>query len=293
MRPERPETRLAPCARLPRGHRDRHIVHSSVDAFGRAHWLLTEDPPERRGTGPYDALVVTVGDGSHHETHLSAVLPWRPRLEALPDGGFVLAAARAAKNDGRQVQVFDPLGRPTRAFRVGDAIEHLLADRAGDLWVAYFDEGVFGDELSAAGLRRWSVTGEPRWAFSPVPGARWIDDCYALNVTGRTAWACPYAQFPLLEVGPDGVVRVRRNPVRGATAIAVHGERAVFFGGYGDDRDRLVDCRLTETSVEPVAETRLVLPGGALIGRNRTVSRGSRVHVQVEPWTEWYVLDLA
>ena len=98
MPAERPETRLGPYARLPRTYRDRHIIHSSVDAFGRAHWLLAEQAPEDRGSDPYDALVVTVEDGACHETYLHAELPWRPRIEALPDGGFVLASPRA---DGR------------------------------------------------------------------------------------------------------------------------------------------------------------------------------------------------
>ncbi|MFJ5966808.1 hypothetical protein [Streptomyces sp. NPDC093060] len=293
MPAERPETRLVPYARLPRTYRDRHIVHSSVDAFGRAHWLLTEQPPENLDTDPYDALVVTVGEGACHETYLHAVLPRRPRVEALPDGGFVLAAPRADTSDGQQVQVFDALGRATGTFRVGDGIEHLLADRAGDLWLGYFDEGVYGDALSAPGLRRWSITGEPLWSYSPVPGAGQIDDCYTLNVAGRTAWACPYACFPLIEVDEGQVVRVRQNPVRGANGLSVLGERAVFFSGYGDDRDRLVDCRLTETSVEPVAESRLVRPDGGRLGRRRVVSRGSRIHVQVKPCTEWFVFDLA
>ena len=293
MAAERPETRLAPYARLPRTYRNWHIVHSSVDAFGRAHWLLDQRPPEQQGPGPYDALVVTVAEGTCHETYLNAVLPWRPRVEALPDGGFVLAAVRSGKDDEQQVQVFDALGRGTRTFRVGDAIEHLLADQAGELWLAYFDEGIYGDSLSAPGLRRWSVTGEPLWSYSPVPGAEWIDDCHTLNVAGRTAWACPYTDFPLIEVGEDHVVRVRQNPVQGPAGLAVHGERVVFFGGYRGEHDRLVDCRLTQMSVEPVAEGRLVRPDGRALGRRRIVSRGSRLYVQTKPFTEWSVLDLA
>ncbi|MBP2051535.1 hypothetical protein J2Z21_004506 [Streptomyces griseochromogenes] len=78
MPTERPETRLAPCARLPRTCRDWHIVHSSADAFGRAHWLLVERPPEQQGPDPYEALVVIVADGSCHETCLGAGCPGGP-----------------------------------------------------------------------------------------------------------------------------------------------------------------------------------------------------------------------
>ncbi|MEU6552294.1 hypothetical protein ABZ915_18710 [Streptomyces sp. NPDC046915] len=287
--------RLTPYARLPHAYRHRDVLHSTVDAFGRAHWLIAiaEERHGRPRADPYDAVVVTVEDGRGHETHLSALRPRFPLLDALPDGGFVVADARRRARE-EQVQVFDALGRPSWSFAVGDAVEHLLADETGDLWVAHFDEGVCGnDELSHPGLRRWSSTGEPQWRYGPVPGAREIIDCYALNVAERAAWACPYTDFPLLEIRGDRVVRVRHNPVAGARGLAVHGDRVVFFGGYGDERDRIADCRLTDTAVEVVAEGRLARPDGAALGRRRVVSRGARLYVQAEPVQEWTVLDLA
>ncbi|MGW7380829.1 hypothetical protein [Streptomyces sp. NPDC054794] len=291
MPSRRSETRLAPHARLPRTYHDRHIAHSTVDAFGRAHWLLTERETDPCGTQPYDALVVTVEDGTPYETHLGGILPRCDRVEVPADGGFVPAAARAAPHEV-QIQVFDALGRPSWTFRVGDGIEHLLADEAGDLWVGHFDEGIVGDELSAAGLRRWSGTGEPLWEYRPVSGSEWFIDCSALNVARRAVWSCPYPRFPLPAIRDDRVVRVRANPVRGASGLAVRGERLVFFGGFGDDHDRIVDCRLTEEAVEPVTEGRLLGADGGALGRRRIVCRGARLHVQVGPFTEWTVLDL-
>ncbi|MGE6735592.1 hypothetical protein ACQKIP_32495, partial [Streptomyces sp. NPDC059900] len=166
--PSAAATPLTPYARLPRRHHDRHIAHSTVDAFGQAHWLLAAREPGR-GRGalkPYDASVVTVGpDGRSHETELSALRARFPRIDALPDGGFVVADARSRRSE-QHVQVFDALGRESWAFRAGDAIEELLTDHEGRLWVGYFDEGVFGnDELSQPGLRCWSAGGEPLWAY--------------------------------------------------------------------------------------------------------------------------------
>ncbi|MCL8013596.1 hypothetical protein [Streptomyces sp. AS02] len=293
MPTKRPETRLMPYARLPRRYHDRHIAHSTVDAYGRAHWLLTEDDPGGVPAHPYDAVVVTVGDGVPYETHLSAVLAGFPRLEALADGGFVLAAARSRTHE-QQVQVFDPLGRCGVTFRVGDAIEHLLADESGDLWVGYFDEGIYGDdELSRPGLRRWSLSGEPLWTYRRAQDAGEISDCYALNVHRRTVWACPYQRFPVLEIGRDGGMRVRQNSVQGAKGFVVHADRLVFFGGYGADHDRLVDCRLTEQTVETLTEGRLSRPDGGALGRRRVVSRGPRLYIQEEPGLEWTVLDIS
>ncbi|MEU0083235.1 hypothetical protein [Streptomyces sp. NPDC006274] len=112
-------TPLTPYARLPRhAHAGQRILHSTVDAFGRAHWLLTGADP---GDGPYDASAVTVDDGRVEETRLSAVTARYPLLDALPDGGFVVADARRLSG-ADHVQVFDPLGRTSRTFAVGDGM---------------------------------------------------------------------------------------------------------------------------------------------------------------------------
>ena len=111
-------------------------------------------------------------------------------------------------------------------------------------------------------------------------------------MAGRTAWACPYTDFPLLEIRPDHEVRVRENPVRGADGLAVRGDRVLFFGGYGERHDRVAGCRLTEETVEVVAERRVLRPDGGELGRRRVVCRGPRVYVQGDRATEWAVLDI-
>ncbi|MFF2521437.1 hypothetical protein [Streptomyces liangshanensis] len=251
------KTALIAYAHLPRPHRDRHVLTSTVDVFGAAHWLLTERAPQPVGdVRPFDALVVSIHpSGDVQLTELRAVRARWPRLDRLPDGRFVVAASRAGRHeDTNQVQVFDELGRETWSFSVGNAIEHLLVDEAGHASVGHFDE-------NPAGVRRWSATGRLAWTSdgARIPGPF---DCYALNVSGTAAWACPYRDFPLVEMRPDRPVRVWANRVRGATALAVHGERVAFCGGYGEERNRLAHGELTETSVEPKEVGMLTLPDG-------------------------------
>ncbi|KAA0940389.1 hypothetical protein [Streptomyces apricus] len=285
------KTALVPYAHLPRAHHDRHVVASTVDVFGTAHWLLTERAPRPGGdVPPFDALMISVGpDGTVERTELSAVRARWPHLDRLPDGGFVVAASRARHHeDADQVQIFDALGRETSSFSVGDAVEHLLVDEGGHLWVGHFDE-------NPDGIHRWSATGEHTWTSddAAIPG---LFDCYALNVSGTVAWACPYTDFPLVEIRPDRPeqpVRVWANRIRGAQAVAVHGERVAFYGGYDKERDRLAHGELTETSVEPADVGVLTLPDGRLPGRRRVVGRGSRIYVQAEPYTAWDVFDLS
>ncbi|MCL6669304.1 hypothetical protein [Streptomyces panaciradicis] len=280
-------TALIPYARLPRAHHERHLLTSTVDVVGTAHWLLAERAPQPGAdVPPFDALVVSVHPDGHVErTELNAVRARWPHLGRLPDGGFVVAASRDRRfEDARQLQVFDALGRETSSFSVGDAIEHLLVDEAGQIWAGHFDE-------NPAGIRRWSSTGRLTWTSdgAGIPG---LFDCYALNVSGTSAWACPYTDFPLVEIRADRPVRVWANRIRGAHAVAVHGDRVAFYGGYGEESDRLAHGELTEASVEPTGVGRLTLPDGSAPGRRRVVARGSRIYVQVKPFTGWGVFDL-
>ncbi|MER0485151.1 hypothetical protein ABR737_43700 [Streptomyces sp. Edi2] len=194
------KTALVPYAHLPRAHHDRHVLTSTADVFGAAHWLLAERAPQPGGDVlPFNALVVSVDPGGNVElTELSAVRARWPHLDRLPDGGFVVAASRARRyEDADQVQVFDALGRETSSFSVGDAIEHLLVDESGHIWVGHFDE-------NPAGIRRWSATGRLAWTSdgAPIPG---LFDCYALNVSGTAAWACPYTASHSSRCAPTAV----------------------------------------------------------------------------------------
>ncbi|MFC8584326.1 hypothetical protein ACFUGD_07200 [Streptomyces sp. NPDC057217] len=232
---------------------------------------------------PSDALVVSVHDGGAVETtELSAVRTRWPLLDRLPDGGFVVASARDRRGDEKsQVQVFDALGRETWTFHVGDAIGHLLAGEAGDLWVGHFDENPLG-------IRRWSATGELLWASEGDPGAGWITDRYALNVSGAGVWACPYVDFPLLEIRPGQDVRRRTGIARGADSLAVHGERVAFL-----DHGRIVHGEMTGSSVERRGVALLTRPEGGPVGRRRVAARGSGIYVGYGPLTEWGVFDLS
>ncbi|MER7758115.1 hypothetical protein [Streptomyces sp. NPDC097619] len=293
--PPAQHTALVPYARLPREHHGHTVLTSTVDVLGTAHWLLTERPPQPGGElppgelPPFDASVVSVHpDGTTSVTALAGVRARRPHLDRLPHGGFLVAASRTHRTTaGEQVQLFDAVGRETSSFSVGDAVEHLLVDGAGRIWFGHFDENPLG-------IRRWSTTGALVWSSdgADIPG---LFDCYALNVTGTTAWACTYTDFPLVEIRGDGHdrrVRVWSNGVDGARAVAVHGERVAFYGGYTGHRDRLALGELTESTVERTDTGLLTLPDGLPPRRRRVVARGARIHVQAEPYTEWGVFDL-
>lgn len=87
---------LRPHALLPRQYDERKVLASTVDAWGRALWLICHDArvPELLGV-PYEALVV-IGDGSRIlERPLHGVTGAPARIDALPRDGFVVKPAPA------------------------------------------------------------------------------------------------------------------------------------------------------------------------------------------------------
>jgi hypothetical protein len=102
---------------------------------------------------------------------------------------------------------------------LGDGIAEVLADRAGYVWVGYTEEGIYGNygwgrpgspkPVGASGLVRWSPDLRPAWRYPDLASPFGpIDDCYALNIDGTTAWMCHDGDFPILRTLPGDRLRV-------------------------------------------------------------------------------------
>lgn len=157
---------------------------------------------------------------------------WTTHAQRLPDGGYILASPRSKVGE-KNLQVFDDTGRFRTSFAIGDAVEHLAVDRKGRIWVAYFDEGIFGrDSLSIYGLSRFDQNGrlEYQWDSSKNEA---IDDCDTLTVdeSGR-AWICPYSRYFVAAVADDDArVVISQAPVSNMSGLLVGATHVGFLGG--------------------------------------------------------------
>ncbi|MFC4516203.1 MULTISPECIES: hypothetical protein [Streptomyces] len=287
-------------ALLPRRYDDRKVLATTVDAWGRALWLLCPDAelvpnpygrpspvPRRR---PYDALLVISDAGAVQERVLRNVTLHVYDLDALPNGRIILDGYGGT--DEPNTQIYGRDGRPRRRLSMGRAMGFLMADRLNHLWSAYGDEGVFADPISSAGLVRWDSGGNRRWGYTPPEGGRHIVDVYALNVGDGVAHAAYYPTFPLLQAHADGRIHVRKSRVTGPSGIAVHGDDVVMLGGDGQ-HDRLHRCRMTDQDVLVVDEAVLTMPNGAPLKRYaRPVGRGRRLYLHGASSKQWYVLEV-
>lgn len=180
-------------------------------------------------------------------------------FDRFPDGRWLVARRRDDIDSGERI--LSPGGDALDSIYLGDGLAHLKIDDLGRIWVGWFDEGIFGNTgwripgrdrpPSQSGIacfdehRRLLCEAEP---MLPI-----ISDCYALNVSGTTAWACTYVDFPIITLG-NGPERRWPTPLSGTQAIAVAGDHLLAAGGYGADGNRLLLLALGENAVEICGE---------------------------------------
>ena len=141
-----------------------------------------------------------------------------------------------------------------------------------------------GREPANHGIVRFdsSLTAVWKYPFSSPHGA--VDDCYTLNVHGESAVSCFYSDFPIVRISGENLSGWTGAPT-GAHGLLRSGESVLLFGGYSEDRDRVVRLRLqADGSTEETGR-------GVVLGVPSDVPgirfcRGHEAHVFVG--ADWY-----
>ncbi|MBM2614679.1 hypothetical protein JIG36_03805 [Actinoplanes sp. LDG1-06] len=262
--------------------------------------LSSETSPDARAARPAGVRITVHTPDLTTVVRIASMPLAHVTAQPLPGGRFLVVAARCRlrpEGPDRNAIVYDPDGTPVAEFTFGDGIEEVLTTPTGQAWAGYFDEGVYGnygwdDPLGSCGLIRWNTAdGEQAWRFRGGD-APYIDDCYALNVTDETAWACYYSDFPLVRIH-DGKLTVWRNKLaRGARALIVDDSRVALFGGYSPDHDAVAVGKLGNGKLRAAGRYRLTLPDGTpLPDRYRFTGRGPTLNFF--HGTDWHQLTLA
>jgi hypothetical protein len=181
-------------------------------------------------------------------------------VQPSPRGEWLLVRGRADGERDDNAHVYAPDGTRLRSFHAGDGIEDVQATERGDVWVSYFDEGVFGGiSLGRSGLACLDRHGRPSFRLSDLtdPILRSMADCYALNVcSGREVWLYFYTDFPLVRLLDRQVAGYWMMPVAGSHGVAVDRGRVLLGGSY-DEKETLFLGRLDDLmfeSITPVDE---------------------------------------
>jgi hypothetical protein len=182
-----------------------------------------------------------------------------PEFDQAEDGTWAVASARC-KPGMANLKLLSSDGIEIRRFPVGDGIEHIQFDANGDLWVGYFDEGIFGNDdwvlpdhefpLPCHGLVRFDRGGRVLWTL----GDSSMADCYALNVCRDKVWTYYYTDFPILEIDiRTGKIIRRETGLAGGNCLAVDDRHALLAGENGAAGVRLVLLRLEGGTARAIA----------------------------------------
>ncbi|QRK05888.1 hypothetical protein JQX13_37985 [Archangium violaceum] len=254
--------------------------------------------PRTRVERPYKAVAFKYDGTSVHRTELPAVPFAFPFIQILGTGHVLVAGSRCRYSKGRaelNAALYTPEGKLAHQMTLGDGIQDIQASPHGEIWVSYFDEGVFGNfgwsnSLGAPGLVCFGQQGQVLWNFTAPVGMDSMADCYALNVAEDATWLCYYTDFPVVRVARDRSTRGWTNKISGASALAVSRSHVLLWGGYQEKRSRCVVQRFGPESLTKAREISLLLPNGEPLSTGTIVGRGSTLHAIVG--THWYQLDL-
>ncbi|USK32582.1 hypothetical protein LIT25_18550 [Bacillus sp. F19] len=187
---------------------------------------------------------------------------------------WLLADARAEDEKVQNATIFDDYGTSIISFHLGDGIENLQVSENGDIWVGYFDEGVYGDTVGGSGLSCFNSNGEQVFDFSDFSLGKKdipiIDDCYALNVVSNDDIYCYYySDFPLLNLKNMRDYRVFNELIiQGSKAFAVWRDHILFGPTYNNDKVYLYSLRDKCTiTYKPVNENGKILKDFEVVGR--------------------------
>jgi hypothetical protein len=209
---------------------------------------------------PDARLRLSCFDGETESAAIEVSAARWPEIDRFTDGRWVVVATRAHRGDPN-ARLFAVDGSLINSFEIGDGVEQIACAPDGRIWVAYFDEGIFGVAdpdgswpPASSGLAVFDALGKCQWRFA-LEGYS-IADCYALSTSGQEVWASPYAEFPVFCIEGAGV-RSWKNSIVGARAITAGNGHVVLAGGYKDNANRVSLLRLDKHEAMPVGELRL------------------------------------
>ncbi len=211
-----------------------------------------------------------------------------PLVNIFPNGKILIVSPRCSWRGDEDYDlngvIFDPKTAQAARILLGDGINSAFADALGRIWVAYGDEGIFGNlgwgnpgptPIGSAGLACFSESGEKVWEY-PVDDR--MADCYALNVSGSEATIYFYTDFPICRISTDFKPAYWTINLRGCHDFAISETKVLFSGQYGDPPDAAYLGRLEGGELIDTQQVRLLLPDGSGIPKGHLLGRGKHLY---------------
>jgi len=270
---------------------EERIIASSVDKKGVNVLTIHHEPQYRTKDGSFSIVKRDEPNGySFYRFDLTGDLLFSTPIHnekynihhalLLPYDEILLVSGRCryrGKTDiDKNARVYDTEGDLKRAFTIGDGIEDIKVDSQGQIWVSYFDEGIFGnygwdDPLGAPGLICWSNTGDNLWEFEPIDGLDEMADCYAMNLDADdNVWFYYYTEFPLVKLSPDKQLQQWNSGLSGSHSVHISGDLVLMSGDY--DSADFVLFEMKEKKMKRIAEVQFRTAEEKVLGKRELIS---------------------
>lgn len=220
-------------------------------------------------------------DGSVESEEAIVPTGSQPFVDRTADGEWLVVPSLPKEGDD-EGRFYLPDGTHLRSASFGSGIAKLFSAPDGAIWIGYFDEGVFKGRnadgswpISTGGIVKLDAQGKVVWSFnrdiaeagSDRRTRIHVDDCYAMTLSGKTAWACYYAFFPVARM--DGKsARLWTNGIPGANALAVANDTILFTAFGREDENRVAVAKIEGGNTREIGGLRfdpLVQAGARLI----------------------------
>jgi hypothetical protein len=213
-----------------------------------------------------------------------------PLVDVFPDERILVVGPRCSWRGSEDYDlnaaVFDPKTAKMSRILLGDGISRAYVDARGRIWVAYCDEGIFGNfgwggpgptPVGAAGLVCFTDTGEKLWEY-PGDADGMMADCYALNVSDSEAAIFFYMDFPICRISSDFKLAHWKTELRGCQEFAISKSAALFSGQYNDLTETAYLGRFDVDGRMNAKPVRLLLPDGSALPKGQLLGRGPNLY---------------
>lgn len=275
-----------------------HKISVSAGPSGDLVVLSLKQEPEYRSRDgltsksfvkkPNNFRVHHLTEWSQSQVDLQETLQNLHHVQPLPQGQWLAVRARSGGNADGNGHIYSASGELIKTLPLGDGVADIQATSQGEIWVGYFDEGIFGSStFGSAGLACFDQQGALVFDFNSttVLTGDGIADCYAFSaVNSDEVWLCPYTDFPIIKIKDKQVSRTwDNNPVRGSDAFAVWKDRVLFCGGYSE-KDKLFIVSLYRVKNDELhkEECHAVDESDNKINFVGAFGRGSRLYLETD-----------
>lgn len=190
-------------------------------------------------------------------------------VDRFPDGRLLLVASRCDDDiDGSWMPnafIYDVQGHLLDSYCLDDGIQNVQIDEQGQIWVSYFDEGIYADAMTSSngafGLVAFNDRGEVQYKNRQYP----IDDCYALNVcSSKEVWFFYYSDFRFVRISQEDLVC--EAPTIAFSQFARYGEYLLAA-----DHQDVQLLQRDGTIFQPIRSIRFVSEQGEILSSDLTM----------------------